>query len=171
MIRAGLILLALLAPTTGREAIGVWHTWGAFREGDPARCFAIAEPVRRGAGAFASIATWPGRGIRNQVAIRLSYPVRDGQPPTLSIDQRRFTLTARGSEAWGSEPDSLTLVRPPGFEPGTIRLKVGCSTTELRAPDRVRPLMVLPAAATPREAGPGRAMARALTAPGRRRGT
>ncbi len=25
------------------------------------------------------------------------------------------------------------LVRPPGFEPGTIRLKVGCSTTELRA--------------------------------------
>ena len=25
------------------------------------------------------------------------------------------------------------MVRPPGFEPGTIRLKVGCSTTELRA--------------------------------------
>lgn len=26
------------------------------------------------------------------------------------------------------------MARPPGFEPGTIRLKVGCSTTELRAP-------------------------------------
>jgi hypothetical protein len=106
MIRAGLILLALLAPANGREAIGVWHGWGAFREGDPARCFAIATPVRRGGGAFASVATWPGRGIRNQIALRLSRPVRDGLAPTLSIDERRFTLTARGSGAWA--PDART---------------------------------------------------------------
>jgi len=103
MIRAGLILLALLAPASGREAIGVWHGWGAFRESDPARCFAVAMPVRHGTGAFASVATWPARGIRNQITLRLSRPVRDGLAPTLSIDERRFTLTARGSEAWASD--------------------------------------------------------------------
>jgi hypothetical protein len=104
MIRAGLILLALFAPATGREAIGVWHAWGAFREAEPTRCFAIAEPVRHGTGAFASVATWPQHGIRNQVAIRLSRPVRDGLAPTLSIDDRRFVLTARGQEAWAPDP-------------------------------------------------------------------
>ena len=104
MIRAGLILLTLFAPATGREAIGVWHAWGAFREAEPTRCFAIAEPVRHGTGAFASVATWPQHGIRNQVAIRLSRPVRDGLAPTLSIDDRRFVLTARRQEAWAPDP-------------------------------------------------------------------
>ena len=106
MIRAALMLLALLAPAPGREAIGVYHSWGAFREADPPRCFAIAEPVRHGTGAFAGVATRPQRGIRNQIAIRLSRPVRDGLAPTLSIDDRRFTLTARGAEAWA--PDRRT---------------------------------------------------------------
>jgi len=104
MIRAGLVLLALLAPATGREVIGVYHAWGAFREASPTRCFAVAQPVRRGTGAFASIATWPDRGIRGQVAIRLSQPAREGVPPALSIDDRRFTLTARGQEAWAPDP-------------------------------------------------------------------
>jgi hypothetical protein len=106
MIRTALILLALLAPASGREAIGIYHAWGAFREADPTRCFAIAEPVRRGGGAFASVATWPARGIRSQIAIRLSRPARDGLAPTLSIDERRFTLTARGQGAWA--PDRRT---------------------------------------------------------------
>lgn len=104
MIRAGLILLALLAPVTGRQAIGIYHAWGAFREANPTRCFAIAEPVRHGGGAFASVATWPTRGIRSQIAIRLSQPVRDGLAPTLSIDERRFTLTARDQGAWAPDP-------------------------------------------------------------------
>jgi hypothetical protein len=104
VIRAGLILLALLAPAAGREAIGVYHGWGAFREADPLRCFAIAEPLRHGGGAFASVATWPRRGIRNQLAIRLSRSARAGIAPTLSIDERRFSLIARGQEAWAPDP-------------------------------------------------------------------
>jgi len=106
MIRTALILLTLLTPASGREAIGIYHSWGAFRESNPTRCFAIAEPVRHGGGAFASIATWPGHGIRSQVAIRLSHPERDGIAPTLSIDDRRFTLTARRQGAWA--PDQRT---------------------------------------------------------------
>jgi len=103
MIRAAALLLALAAPANGREAVGVWQAWGAFREADPPRCFAVAEPVRHGTGAFASVATWPRRGVRNQLALRLSRPVRDGIAPTLSIDERRFSLTAHGQEAWASD--------------------------------------------------------------------
>jgi len=103
VIRAALILLALAAAASGREAIGVYHGWGAFREADPPRCFAIAEPVRHGGGAFASVATWPGRGVRNQLAIRLSRPVRAGIAPMLRIDERRFSLVARGPEAWAPD--------------------------------------------------------------------
>jgi hypothetical protein len=106
MIRVALVLLALASPASSREAIGVWHAWGAFREAAPPRCFAVAEPLRHGTGAFASVTTWPGRGIRNQLALRLSRPVRGGLAPTLSIDDRRFSLTARGAEAWA--PDART---------------------------------------------------------------
>jgi hypothetical protein len=105
MIRVALAVL-LLAAAPGREAIGVYHAWGAFREGDPPRCLALAEPIRHGTGAFASIVTWPARGIRNQVALHLSRPVRDGIAPTLSIDVRRFALTANGQNAWA--PDART---------------------------------------------------------------
>src|SRR3546814_18846646 len=57
-------------------------------------------------GAYASIATWPGRGIRNQFGARLSRTVREGAPMTLSIDERRFNLMARGDRAWA--PDRET---------------------------------------------------------------
>jgi hypothetical protein len=106
MSRVAALLLALAGAATGRQAIGIYHTWGAFREANPTRCFALAEPVRRGGGAFASIATWPARGIRSQLAIRLSHAERDGVAPTLSIDERRFTLTSRGQGAWA--PDRRT---------------------------------------------------------------
>jgi len=106
LIRTLLLMAAILTPATGRQALGVFHSWGTFREADPARCFAMAEPVRHGTGAFASIATWPARGIRDQFFARLSRPPRDGVPPMLSIDDRRFTLTARGNQAWA--PDART---------------------------------------------------------------
>src|SRR3546814_12809752 len=57
-------------------------------------------------GAYASIATWPGRGIRNQFGARLSRTVREGAPMTLSIDDRRINLTARGDRDWA--PDRET---------------------------------------------------------------
>src|SRR3546814_7882614 len=57
-------------------------------------------------GAYANIATWPGRGIRNQFGARLSRTVREGAPMTLSIDDRRFNLMARGDRAWA--PDRET---------------------------------------------------------------
>jgi hypothetical protein len=99
--------LLLLAVVTGRQQLGIFSTWGAFRDASPNRCFAIAEPVRPGGGApFASVADWPDRGARNQVQLRLSYPRAPQARVTLSIGDRRFDLIANEADAWA--PDTRT---------------------------------------------------------------
>ncbi len=103
---AALLLLAMAQP--GREALGVFDSWGAFRDASPRRCFAIAEPVEKHATAqpFASIASWPGDRVHNQLHIRLSRPRAANARVTLSIGERRFDLVAGDADAWS--PDART---------------------------------------------------------------
>ena len=104
------LVLALLlqAANAGRQPLGLWERWGAFRDAAPPRCYAIAEPLgRRGATRpFASIATWPSEGARGQLHIRLSRPRAPNARVTLSIGERMFTLMAGASDAWA--PDAST---------------------------------------------------------------
>lgn len=99
-----LLLLALgglAAATAARETIGVYKSWGAFRDGS-GRCFAIAEPVDPPAGGerpFAAIGYWPD-GVRGQLHVRLSRPARPGARVTLSIGDYATTLTGGGADAW-----------------------------------------------------------------------
>ncbi|MBN8809179.1 MAG: hypothetical protein J0I47_13220 [Sphingomonas sp.] len=101
------VVLALALAAGARDTIGVFGGWGAFRDAEPARCYAIAQPVdpshRAG---FASIATWPGRNVRGQLHVRLSRALGAAPRVTLSIGERRFDLTASGSDAWA--PDART---------------------------------------------------------------
>lgn len=102
-----MVAFALLA-LQAREALGVFDGWGAFRDASPPRCFAIAEPVEkyRAARPFASIATWPKDGVRNQLHIRLSRARAPNARVTLSIGERRFELEAGDADAWA--PDART---------------------------------------------------------------
>ncbi|WP_271299498.1 invasion associated locus B family protein [Sphingomonas sp. CV7422] len=104
------LLLAVLVAATpaGRETIGVYQGWGAFRDATPARCYAIARPVAAGGrtGGWASIATWPGRGLRNSLHIRLSRPRDRAARVTLSVGERRFDLTATDRDAWATDGPS-----------------------------------------------------------------
>jgi len=103
---SALALLVLLAQA--REPLGVYGSWGAFRDPSPRRCFAIAQPVEkyREAKPFASIATWPRDGVRNQLHIRLSRVRAANARVTLSIGERRFELQAGDADAWA--PDART---------------------------------------------------------------
>ena len=102
-----MIALALLLALLPRDALGTFESWGAFRDASPLRCFAIAQPAdRAGRGAFASIATWPREGVRNQLHIRLSRPRAATARVTLSIGERRFELRAGDADAWA--PDART---------------------------------------------------------------
>ena len=106
-----LVLLALIAtPAAARESLGVFDSWGAFTDPSPPRCYAIAQPVRSGGGSrwrpFASIATWPGQGARNQLHVRLSRERDPRARVTLSVGERRFELIAGNADAWA--PDTRT---------------------------------------------------------------
>ncbi len=101
-----LLALALASQGQGRQPIGIYESWGAFRDAAPARCYAITQPVRGGGDAFFSIANWPRAGTRGQVHIRLSRARDPRAKVTLAIGERRFELIAGASDAWA--PDART---------------------------------------------------------------
>lgn len=103
MIAAALMLVAALQGQ-GRESLGVFDSWGSFRDAVPLRCYAISQPPQAARGAFASIANWPQGGARNQVHIRLSRPRDPRAKVTLAVGERRFELMAGPSDAWAPDP-------------------------------------------------------------------
>jgi len=106
---AGVILLALVAatlaaPAMAKDSLGVFSDWGAFRDSQVPRCYAIAQPassrMRRDYQPFATIGTWPTRNVRGQVHLRLSRKLADDAPIRLTIGARSFDLTGGGGDAW-----------------------------------------------------------------------
>ncbi len=101
-------MLAIAAPAAARDTIGIYQGWGAFRDASPARCFAISRPVMAGgrSSGFASVATWPKRGLRASLYVRLSRERDRSAGVTLTVGERRFTLVANGLDAWASDAPS-----------------------------------------------------------------
>lgn len=103
-----LLLVALPAGAAARETVGVYRGWAAFR--DPDRCYAIAAPVEAGGSGrprpFASVGTWPARGLRSSLHVRLSRARDRSGAVTLSVGERRFTLVGGASDAWAADAAS-----------------------------------------------------------------
>lgn len=104
-----LAALALSAPVQAKDSLGVFGQWGAFRDPAVPRCYAIAAAQenardrRRETAPFATIGTWPKRGIRGQVHVRLSRGAAQGAAITLRLGGRSFALTGRGADAWAAD--------------------------------------------------------------------
>ena len=108
MTRLGIFLffsLMLASPAVAQPSpIGVFGTWGAFR--DRGRCYAIAEPERPdrgGARPFASVSWWPASGARGQLHLRFAQAKRAGSAVLLRIDDRTFQLRGGGADAWATD--------------------------------------------------------------------
>lgn len=101
------VLLMSASPGLARDSLGTYEGWGAFRDAQPYRCFAIAEPLRssnRDARPFATISYWPGDGVRGQLHVRLSRETRPAARVVLSVDDKHINLIASGADAWASGP-------------------------------------------------------------------
>jgi len=99
--------LLLAAPASARDSLGIYSTWGAFRDPKAPRCYAVAmaEPSakRRDYQPFASIGIWPKQGVRGQLHFRLSRKLAQAGRITLSMGRERFQLTGGGGDAWAAD--------------------------------------------------------------------
>lgn len=101
---AALPVAVVASPAVARENLGLYGTWGAFRDPVVPRCYAIAmagpDNLWRDYRPFAAVGTWPRRGARNQIHFRLSRKMAEGSRITLSIGGKRYALTGGGGDAW-----------------------------------------------------------------------
>ncbi len=107
MKRALVLAVLLGGAAQARDALGIFDGWGAFKDENPYRCFAIAEPVEENKGAwrpFASVGHWPDRNVRSQLHIRLSQERRPSADVMLTVGDRRWRLVAGQYDAWAPSP-------------------------------------------------------------------
>jgi len=99
------LLLATLAatPVSARDSLGVFGQWGAFRDPQVPRCYAIAAARAARSTGFAAVSSWPQRGVRGQVHFRLSRAVDPGGSVRLVIGGEQFRLTTTGQNAWAAD--------------------------------------------------------------------
>lgn len=101
--------LLLTTPLAAKDSLGLFGQWGAFRDPQVPRCYAIAraEPAsageRRSHVPYASIGTWPRRQQRGQLHLRLSRDVVRTAPINLVVGNQRFVLTGGGADAWAQD--------------------------------------------------------------------
>ncbi|WP_338244227.1 hypothetical protein [Aurantiacibacter hainanensis] len=102
-----ILLLVLAAPLAAKDSLGVYGQWGAFRDAEVPRCYAIAAAEesrnRRDFRPYASVGTWPRRQVRGQIHFRLSRELSSRPRVRLAIGGQRFDLAAGGSDAWAAD--------------------------------------------------------------------
>ena len=88
----------------------MFGNWGAFRDPAVPRCYAIALPdtargnaASRNSAAYADIASWPRRTMRNQVHFRLGHRLAPHGDIILALGGERFKLVGGGGDAWAAD--------------------------------------------------------------------
>ena len=103
LVAAIVVALIAAAPLAARESLGIFDSWGSFRDAEIPRCYAISKPIRERSGEwepFVAIGYWPDRRVSGQVHVRLRRAVDEEGSVELTIGGRRFDLVGRGPDAW-----------------------------------------------------------------------
>lgn len=119
-------IAAMASPLAARESLGVYSSWAAFRDPDADRCYAIAKPQGSNPNAaYADIATWPGKGVRNQVHLRLSRQPYRSSRIRLRIGRQSFDLVTKGRDAWAKDPQTNAAILAALRSAATMRVTGG----------------------------------------------
>ena len=101
------VLLFAASPALARDALGMFGSWGAFRDAAVPRCYAIAMAApsakSREFQPYADVAWWPRASVRGQIHFRLSRKLQPGAAITLLLGGQRIALTGGGADAWASD--------------------------------------------------------------------
>jgi hypothetical protein len=104
-----LALLLIATPLAARESLGVYESWAAFKDASPARCYAVSKAQgakaqgKPRAPAYATVSTWPGKGVRGALHIVLSRELVANTKVRLAVGDKRFTLVTKGRNAWAAD--------------------------------------------------------------------
>ncbi|WP_339690984.1 hypothetical protein [uncultured Parasphingorhabdus sp.] len=107
LIFLALFVSTISTPVVAKDSLGIFNSWGAFRDPEIPRCYAIAESEEINGKAerksYVSIGFWPKREIRRQFHVRLSRNRSTNSRVIVSIAGRRFQLTANRSDGWSQD--------------------------------------------------------------------
>jgi len=107
LILLGLAGSVIASPISAKDSLGIFNSWGAFRDPEIPRCYAIAESEEITGKAerksYATIGFWPKRSIRRQFHVRLSRDRSTNSRLMVSVAGRRFQLTANRSDGWSQD--------------------------------------------------------------------
>lgn len=91
--------------------LGVFGEWGAYQtQGKPKTCYALAKPKSREPktvsrdSAYVFISTRPSENVKNEIAIIMGFPMKDGSEASAEIGSSTFSLLAKGANAWVKNP-------------------------------------------------------------------
>lgn len=105
--RIALLLGLLATPVAARDSLGMFGNWGAFRDPQVPRCYALAmaapSTLKREFQPYADVAIWPRQNIRGQVHFRLSRKVQPSAAIYLWLGRQRIVLTGGGADAWAPD--------------------------------------------------------------------
>lgn len=123
-----LALFAVLSATSAlaRDSLGIYSAWGAFRDRETPRCYAIARPQAEARGAwepFATVSYWPRRRVSGQVHFRLGRAMQPDGRPALVIGDRRFELVGSGTDAWAADRRADAAIVAAMRQGGAMRIE------------------------------------------------
>ena len=94
-------------PVAAKESLGIYDSWGAFRDQDVPHCHAIAESeeitCKAERKSYISVGYWPNRNIRAQIHVRLSRDRSTNSRVMVGVGGRRFQLIANRSDGWSQD--------------------------------------------------------------------
>jgi invasion protein IalB len=142
-LTAGLILSAAPAFAQTTKPLQKFNDWQVFvHEAKGERvCFAATQPkdmepknVRRGS-VFLYLTTWQKDGVRNEISVKIGYPLKPNSEPMAIVGSQKFKLFSKGDKAFMRDPaDERKLIE--AMKKGSILTLKGTSTRGTNTTDQ-----------------------------------
>jgi hypothetical protein len=100
------------SPDQGKATqLGTFGEWGAYAtQGKAKTCYALAQPKSREPAsakrnpAYIFISSRPAENVKSEISFIMGFPMKDGAEAEAEVGSAKFSLIAKGSNAWVKNP-------------------------------------------------------------------